>query len=55
MAKEILILYANGTFEEVVPPEGANLVLYKWVFIVKITSSGTLNRFKIRLIARGFS
>ena len=29
MAKEILTLYTNGTFEEVVPPKGANLVLYK--------------------------
>ena len=29
IAKEMLILYINGIFEEVVPLEGANLVLYK--------------------------
>ena len=29
MAEEMLTLYTNGTFEEVVPPKGANLVLYK--------------------------
>ena len=29
MAKEILTLYINGTFEEVVPLKGVNLVLYK--------------------------
>ena len=51
----MLTLYVNGTFKEVVPPEGANLVLYKWVFIIKTISSGILDRFKARLIARGFS
>ena len=51
----MLTLYTNGMFEEVVSPKGANLVLYKWVFTVKITLSGTLDRFKVRLIARGFS
>ena len=51
IAKEILTLYTNGTFEEVVPPKGANLVLYKQVFTVKITLSRILNRFKARLIA----
>ena len=48
-------MHTNGIFEEVVPLEGANLVLCKWVFTVKITLSRTLNRFKARLIARGFS
>ena len=29
IAEEILTLYINRTFEEVVPPKGANLVSYK--------------------------
>lgn len=55
MAEEMLSLHANGTFKEVIPPKGSNLVSCKWVFTVKTTASGTIERFKARLVARGFS
>ncbi|CCE32516.1 uncharacterized protein CPUR_06376 [Claviceps purpurea 20.1] len=55
MATEMLNLHANGTFLEVVPPKGANLVSCKWVFTVKTNPDGTLERYKARLVARGFS
>lgn len=55
MAEEMLALHANGTFQEVVPPRGANLVSCKWVFTVKTTTDGALDRYKARLVARGFS
>lgn len=38
-----------------VPPEGANLVSTKWVYTVKLRNDGTIERFKARLVARGFS
>jgi hypothetical protein len=55
MAEEMLSLHANGTFQEVVPPKGANLVSCKWVFTIKTTTDGALDRYKARLVARGFS
>ncbi|KAI0996464.1 hypothetical protein K3495_g11716, partial [Podosphaera aphanis] len=51
---EIRSLIENGTWEELILPEGANLVSTKWVFTVK-TKDGKVERFKARLVARGFS
>jgi Reverse transcriptase (RNA-dependent DNA polymerase)/gag-polypeptide of LTR copia-type len=53
--EEILSLTANGTWTEEIQPDGANLVSTKWVFTVKTYPDGTLERFKARLVARGFS
>ena len=36
-------------------PNGANLVLTKWVFTIKEIVSGKIERFKAQLVARGFS
>ncbi|KAI0992168.1 hypothetical protein K3495_g16018, partial [Podosphaera aphanis] len=52
--EEIRSLIENGTWEESILPEGANLVSTKWVFTVK-TKDGKVERFKARLVARGFS
>ena len=49
------MLVANKTWVEEIKPRGANLVSIKWVFTVKTHPDGTLERFKARLIARGFS
>ena len=38
-----------------VPPKGANLVTSKWVFDVKRLISGAIEKFKARLVVRGFS
>ena len=45
----------NGTWEEVVAPKGANIVTSKWVFTIKTLATGIIERFKARLVARGFS
>lgn len=55
MAEEILSLQANGTWKEVVLPAKVNLVSTKWVYTVKTKADGTIDRFKARLVARGFS
>jgi hypothetical protein len=52
---ELRALAANGTWEEVVPPKGANIVTSKWVFKPKLNLDGSLERAKARLVARGFS
>jgi hypothetical protein len=53
--EELASLVANGTWVEEIKPRGANLVSTKWVFTVKTHPDGTLERFKARLVARGFS
>jgi hypothetical protein len=53
--EEVSSLVKNGTWAEVILPEGANLVSTKWVFAIKTLLDGTIERFKARLVARGFS
>jgi Reverse transcriptase (RNA-dependent DNA polymerase)/gag-polypeptide of LTR copia-type len=53
--EEVDQLILNGTWEEFVLPKGANLVSTKWVFDIKETANGEIERFKARLVARGFS
>ncbi len=52
---ELTALIANGTWDIVVPPKGANIVTSKWVFKGKMHVDGTLDKSKARLVARGFS
>jgi hypothetical protein len=53
--EEIHSLIMNGTWEECLQPNGTNLVSTKWVFSVKTKIDGSIERFKARLVARGFS
>jgi Reverse transcriptase (RNA-dependent DNA polymerase) len=52
---EIGQLLVNNTWEEKTPPLGVNLVSSKWVFTLKFKPDGSLERYKARLVARGFS
>ena len=53
--EEIASLQANETWTEERAPKGTNLVSTKWVFTVKLQANGEIERFKARLVARGFS
>src|SRR5436190_3450289 len=53
--EEIASLQANNTWVEEKIPKGTNLVSTKWVFTVKLQVDGTVEWFKARLVARGFS
>ena len=48
-------LINNQTWELVPPPDGKNIVGSRWVFKVKHTADGTVERFKARLVAQGYS
>lgn len=52
---ELVQLMSNKTWEESVPPPNVNLISSKWVFTIKFNPDGSLERFKARLVARGFS
>lgn len=52
---EVEGIMENSTWTESVLPKGANLITSKWVFTIKTKDDGTLERFKARLVARGFS
>lgn len=55
ITEEINSLQANGTWIEVITPKNVNLISTKWVFTLKTHPDGTLERYKARLVARGFS
>ncbi|KAI3816802.1 hypothetical protein L1987_16507 [Smallanthus sonchifolius] len=55
MEEEILALKRNQTWELVPQPTDVNLVSCKWVYKLKRKADGSIERFKARLVARGFS
>ena len=55
MNNELSQLAANNTWIPEIPPPEANIVTSKWVFTVKYNQDGSVNKFKARLCARGFS
>ena len=48
-------LLKNDTWDLVPPPEGKNIVGPRWVLKVKRDENGSVNRFKARLVAQGYS
>jgi len=52
---EISTLIANGTWELVQLPLGAKVVDSGWVFKVKLNADGSVERYKSRLVAKGYS
>jgi hypothetical protein len=55
MQAEMDALHANNTWTLVPRKPDMNVVSSKWVFKVKTKSNGTLDRYKARLVARGFT
>ncbi|KAF0707421.1 hypothetical protein AaE_013609, partial [Aphanomyces astaci] len=55
MMRELDGIVGNGTWEVVERPKHTNIVSHKWVFKVKYDQGGNVDKFKARLVARGFS
>jgi transposase InsO family protein len=55
MDKEIATLEAAKTWTTVLQPQGKNIVGSKWVFRIKRKSDGSIDKYKARLVARGFT
>lgn len=55
MKNEMESLSTSEVWDLVELPKGRNAVGCKWVFKTKVNEDGSLNRFKARLVAQGFS
>lgn len=52
---ELASLEANGTWKIVERPYNANVVSSKWVLRIKKNAAGEIDKYKARLVARGFT
>lgn len=55
MFEEMKAFKKNGTWELIDLPQGVHPVSSKWVFTVTYNADGSVERYKARLVARGFT
>ena len=55
MVDEMEALGKNNTWDFVSLPRGKKTVGCKWVFIIKHRAEGTIERYKARLMAKGYT
>jgi hypothetical protein len=55
MKKEIEFMDKNQVWDLIDLPKGAVAVGCKWVYKTKIDASGNVERYKVRLVAKGFT
>ena len=55
MKKELDALITNGTWKRVKRPAGKNIISCRWVYKLKRNDDGSVEIFKARLVARGFT
>jgi len=55
MQSEYDFLVASKTWELVKFPDGRRPITARWIFKVKQKADGTIDRYKARLVVRGFS
>ena len=54
MGEEFDALMSNGTWSLCPRPKGKQVVRNKWVFKIKRGPDGIIDRYKVRLVAKGF-
>jgi hypothetical protein len=55
MEAEVHALHGNATWTLVPRPPGQNIISCKWVYKLKQHADGSIDKYKVRLVARGFT
>ena len=55
MMEEYESIMKNDVWEIVLRPEGKSVVTSKWIFKIKHAADGSIDKYKARFVARGFS
>lgn len=55
MNKEVEALISNDTWEICAVPKGKKSIVCKWVYKVKLKKDGSIERYKVGLVAKGFT
>jgi hypothetical protein len=55
MIEEYQSIMKNDVWDIVLRPEGKSLVTSKWIYTIKHATDGSVEKYKARFVARGFS
>lgn len=55
MNEEMEALQKNQTWELISLPEGKRTAGCKWMYYVKLKEDGSIDRYKVRLVAKGYT
>lgn len=55
MTQELEVLHANHTWDIVPLPPGKKSIGYWWVYKIKHKADGSIDRFKARLVVKGYT
>ncbi|KAI5317137.1 hypothetical protein L3X38_036844 [Prunus dulcis] len=55
MNEEMRALQNNGTWELMPLPHGKKIVGCRWIYIVKLKADGSIERYKARFVANGYT
>ena len=55
MTEEYQSIMKNDVWDIVPKPEGKSIVSSKWIFKIKHAADGSVEKYKARFVARGFS
>ena len=55
MAKEYASIMKNDVWEVVPRSEGKSVVISRWLYKIKYAADGSIEKYKARFVARGFS
>ena len=55
MKKELDVLSKKHTWDLVTLPPGKSVVGCKWIYKIKTHSDGSIKRYKVHLVAKGFT
>ena len=55
MMEEYQSIVKNDVWDIVLRPEGKYLITSKWIYKIKHTADGSIEKYKARFVARGFS